>query len=570
MFRKLGVTEFYDGKTQVKEEHAKEIANLIEIDLFDKWSNGDLSLHNLNQLIDKLLDYISAKRKDFEKNVTSYSQTIEQLEKNCALQEQEYASVGVISGDVLGRKKKIIQAHSTFITQLYIKRTELAGINFGIVLLQTLKIQLEGLRTKVEKFVATVSEAIAETERQIGSRCNDEGGMDDIQEAIIRFYNQNSVVSFTKQIILDKRRQDGIASGFRTELLKLIGSERTFANANSVISNDKIVSILESFVREKSIAIHEEILTESYQKLINRNILEQLAEQYRDTNELNKFAKNLIEKSGVYLTFNDNEMNRSVRNNSIPDNGVNINKKIVLINLPRTEGNDQVQAFAARFKLALENSVSGNVIVRVDNNGTHKNEIVIISLTYCFPLRAIRDIRLLKEKYDYLVNNPNEARQNRVVLHTEGDGTNFPNLFAADDMLPSQIREKYLQYLIINYALGHIRYADKQDGTGKSAFGTVTIDELGDETLNPFADRFTEIPFTGQFTEAFGEELKAKAESALHTDYLHIAKRDELVVKVQKLYADVIVSEFDGNRGRPECIFFANEAKKAISTIKNF
>ena len=571
MFRKLGVAEFYEGKTQVKEEHTNEITNLIEIDLFDKWSNGDLSLYNLNQLIDKLIDVVAEKRKNFENKITTWNQTIEQLEKNCALQEQEYANVGVISGDVFGKKKKIIQSHSTFTAQLYIKKTELVGVNFGVALLQNLKIKLEGLRTKIEKFVSTVTEAIDDANKQIGNRCKDEGGSDDIQEAVIRFYNQESVVSFTKQIIHDKRRQENIASGFRTEFLKLVGGERTFTNANSVISKDKIDDILESYIREKSIAIHEEILVESYEKLINRNILEQLNEQYKDVDKLNKFAKDLIEKSGVYLTFDQNEVNRAVKNNPIPNVGVNIFKKIVLINLPKIEGNEQVQQFANKFKQALEGSVSGNTIVKVDANGTKKNEITIISLTYCFPLRAITDIKLLKEKYDYLVNNPNEARQNRTILHTEGDGTNFPTLFVADEMLPSQIREKYLSYLIINHALGYIKYADKQDGTGKSAFGTVAIDELGDETLNPIANTFTEVPFSKEFTEAFGEELKTKAETALKSDeWLHVAKREELIARVQKLYNDIIVAEFSGNKGKPECIFFANEAKKAINTIKTF
>jgi hypothetical protein len=570
MFRKLGVAEFYAGKTQVKEEHAKEIENLIEIDLFDKWGNGDLSLFNLTQLIDKLTSAITDKRKEFENKIAIWNQSIEQLTNDCSLQEQEYANTGLIHGDIFGKKKKIIQAHSTYITQLYVKKTELAGINFGIALLQTLKIRLEALRNRTEKFVNTVSDAIADTDIQIGSRCNDSDTMDDIQEAVIRFYNQEAVVKFTKQIILNKRRQDGIASGFRTELLKFIGNERTFANANSVISNSKITQILDTFIREKSISIHDEVLTESYEKLVKRNILEQLNEEYKDPDELNKFAKDLIEKSGVYLTFNQNEINRAVKNNSIPNSGVNIYKKVILINLPKIEGNEQVQQFAERFKQSLRNAVSGNVIVQIDANGKRENEITVISLTYCFPLRAIQDLALLKEKYDYLVNNPNEAYQNRAILHTEGDGTNFPNLFVEDDMLPSQIREKYLQYLIINYAAGNIKYADKQDGTGKCAYGTIVIDELGDEVLNPVADKFIEIPFSEKFTEQFGEELKVKAENALKNDYLHVEKRKELVSKIQKLYGDVIVAEFSGNKGKPECIFFADQAKKAINTINNF
>ncbi|MDR3338982.1 MAG: hypothetical protein LBT25_02605 [Candidatus Symbiothrix sp.] len=565
-FRKAGVKNFYEGKTQAKEEHANEIVDEIEKYMFDKFETGDLSLHNLTQLIDKLIETVGLRRQEYEGNITKWNQSIEQLTNAIFLKKQEYANKGLIGSWI--SKNKLIQAHSTLTNQFYIKKTELEGLNFGVALLASLKTKLDALRTRIESFVNLVNEAIDDAEKQAAARCQDNGDIADLQEAVVRFYNHDAVVKFTKTVEQDKKRQENIASEFRAALLKQIGNDRTFTRANTEISKDKISQILEKNIREKSISIHDEILIENNEKLINRNILEQLSEKYNDEDALKKFTLELIQKSGVLLTFDSTEISRAVKNNPIPDK-VNIFKKVIMINMPKIEGNEKVQKFADKFKNALQSSVGGGVTVKVDTNGSRKNEITIISITYCFPLRAIQDLKVLKEKYDYLVSNPNEARQNRTVLHTDGTGENFPDLFVANDMLPSQIREKYTAYLIMAYAMGFIKYADKADGTGKSAYGTITKDELGDEVLNPLANKFTEIPFKESFDESFGESLCELTEQTLKSDYLHVSKREELVAKIQDLYSKVIVAEFGGNKGIAECKFFADQAKKTINTIKN-
>lgn len=566
-FRRLGVRNFFEGKLQAKEDHANEIVDHIEKYLFDQWGAGELSLYNLTMLIDKLAESVGKRRKDYEGKITDANKSLEQLTLAINSLLNEWAGLGLIGN--LVRRNKIIQGHSTLMIQLYLKKTEIEGLNFGKELLAALFIKLNTLRGRVETFVKTVNEAIDDAEKQAGARCQDEGNATDLQEAVIRFYNYDAVVKFAKEVERDKKRQENIASEFRQALLAQIGSERSFVRANAEINNDKISQIIDTLVREKSVSIHDEILIENNEKLINRNILEQLSEKYRSEEDLRKFAVDLIQKSGVLLTFDQTEINRAIKNNENPIVGVNIFRKVLVINLPKIEGNENVQNFADRFKNALINSVDGSVIVKVDTTGSRKNEITIISLTYCFPLRAIQDLKFLKEKYDYLLTNPNVVRQNQTLLHTEGTGGNFPSLFVENDLLPSQIREKYTAYLIMAYAMGLIKYADKADGTGKSAYGTITKDELGDEVLNPLADKFTEIPFVAAFDESFGESLRELTEKTLKSDYLHISKREELVTKTQELYSKIIVPEFGGNKGTAECKFFADQAKEAIRIIKS-
>jgi small nuclear ribonucleoprotein (snRNP)-like protein len=170
-------------------------------------------------------------------------------------------------------------------SQIYLKKTEVEGLQFGVVVLAALSIKFNALRGRIERFANTVNIALDDVEKQIGARCQDTGAMD-LREATIRYYDKNAVVQFTKEIICDKKQQTNIASAFfRAEIVKQIGNEQTFARANATISNDTISQILDTLIREKSIVIHDEILIENNEKLINCSILEQLNEQFRSEDD---------------------------------------------------------------------------------------------------------------------------------------------------------------------------------------------------------------------------------------------------------------------------------------------
>jgi hypothetical protein len=102
LFRMASVKNFFEGKTQAKDEHANEIAELIELNMFDQWKTGDLSLYNLTQLIDKLIESTKARRKEFESKISQWHQAIDQMENARSLNQSEW----FISGDIFGKKRK--------------------------------------------------------------------------------------------------------------------------------------------------------------------------------------------------------------------------------------------------------------------------------------------------------------------------------------------------------------------------------------------------------------------------------------------------------------------------------
>lgn len=567
MFRKSGVPEFFENKTRAKETHADEIAAIIEAGIFDKWATGDLALAHLQQFVDLLKQSIEERRRTFESDITKLNQVIETLDQARVSSRLEWENMGLIGG--LIRKNKLIQQHATVMEQLMLAKTRLAGLNFGVALLSVLYNKLNALRSRIDIFVKTMNDTIKEAEAQIASRCQDQGGLDQTKEAIIRFYNRKEVMDFTADITRSQERQKSIASDLRGEIVKTIAGEKNFARANASINKDSILEIFDTTVRSKVVALHDEIRREDNEKIINRNIIEQLSEQFTTDDALHSFAKDVIEKSGVYEIFEPTEVSKAIKNNDIPQVGRNIYRKIVFINLPEVKGNELINKFADKLKQALKSSVEAGVHVCIDNSGTRKNEITIVTITYCFPFRALRDLKFLEEKYKQLINNANIGRENRTVLHTEGTGEQFPELYTVAEASPTEIRNNFTKYLIASYAMGHIRYADKEDGTGRKAYGTISVSRTGLETLNPLADKFTEIPFAYEtFTEAFGETLQEKVEAALKEEYLHVAKREELIKNIQALIVNIILPECDNNKGSERFRFFNQQAEAAMDVIE--
>lgn len=567
LFRQLGAVQFYEGKTAAREQHAQEICDRIERYIFDQWKMGDLSLYNMLQLIDCINTEVGKKRKNMEASVQKNRQLIDQLIQQRDLNKKAFAGV-LIQAVVKG---KYLTKHSTIMQQIMVKQCEVLGGEFAQQLLAALSVKLNLLRSRIESFVTTLNEAIEFNEAMIGARCQDEGGIENLQNTVIRFYDQKRVKEFTQRVITDQKRQKSIADEVRLKLVDIIGSEQTFQHANAVIDKDTIADLMDTVVRQKSVAIHEDLLTEASEKLINRNILEQLSERYSDGEELKKFAKSIIEESGVFLELNSAELQRSIGGqNPVPEQGMNINRKVVLINLPKVEGNETVQKFATKLKDALIGAVTAGTHVYVDMNGTRQNELTVQNITYCFPVRCLKNLAFYKERYDLLVNG-NESRQMRVVLHGEGTGEDFPKLEVQGELLGSQLREMFMPYAIADYALDLIKYGDLADGTGRKAFGTVTKDPLlGLETLNALADKFTGIGYSQKFTEDFGEQLKDMYEDVASTTLMNIELRKQTMIpKVQQLLGQVVLPECGGNQGSPEFLEFVGWTRKALAIIQD-
>lgn len=574
-FRATGVADFFAGKKEAREKHADEIVQRMEADLFDKWANGTFALHNLLELCDSISSETQGKIKQFEDRAVKLRQLLDKLEQERQAKAKEYNDAGLITRGLKG--KQMLAGYAEIMQKICQRRTEVEACGFALDVLKVLQGKENVLRTRLEEFVNTVVNAIKSSDKQVGDLCKDNVDTDSLEGTVIRYYDQPKVKVFTETMIHSKKDQENISTAVRQEILKLIGTEKTFARANAAIDLDALNDIFEKTVREKVVSIHDNTLIEDKEKLINRNILEQLSEKYSSTEDLQQFARKVISESGVLARFNPSEVNRTVANNPVTIVGRTVMRRRVLVNLPKVEGNEKVQKFAENLKTALENATDASVIVKVDMSGERKNEITVMSVAYCFPLRCLQNLTFYKEKYDYLTTvtssmSESEVRKYKIILFGEGEGGDgLPDLFMAQEKQKSQLRKEYMGWVILAYVMGIIKYGDVMDGTGRKMYGTVEVDEdTGFETLKPLAAKFTEIGFSEGFTEDFCESMKEKVEEKMKGEYLNVENRvNELRPKVQELLNGTLLPETGNNQGAPAFLEFLDAAKKAIQTLKN-
>lgn len=567
-FRGVGVKEFFEAKKEAREQQAAEIVERIERGVFTQWEEGRLSLYNLGELIDTLVTETQKRIGAFESKAVKLHQFADKLEADRQNAANEYNRAGLIMGALKG--KKMLADYSEIMVKICTTKTQIEGTAFALDLLHLLVVQLNLLRTRVERFVSLLNSAIEDTEQQIAVRCKDGSGIDNMQAAVIRFYEPGRVKDFADRMTRNKKNQESISAAVRHDISSLIGSDKTFARANAEIDLESLNAIFDKTVRDKVVAIHDATLVENHDKLINRSILEQLSEKISGPEELKNFASKVMKESGVMLKFNASEAALTVPNNKVTQVGETVLRKIILIYLPKVQGNEKTMAFAGKLKSALESAADAGVKVSVSMSGDRHNEITVMSITSCFPSRVIDNLTFYKEKYDFLTKSASEsiARENRTILHIEGSGSDYPDLFLEPEKQKSQLRDEFTPYLIIASAMGLIKYADREDGTGKSAYGTVTINRMGREVLNPISDKFSLIGFSEAFTEDFCEELKKSVLEKMKGDYLNVTKRKELLPVIQELVGKTILAECGGNSGTVEYRGFEKAGETAMDILE--
>ena len=331
-----------------------------------------------------------------EDRAVKLRQLLDKLEAERQEKAEEYNHAGLIVKQLKG--KQMLATYSETMQKICQRRTEVEGIGFAVDMMKVLVGKENTLRSRLERFVATVNDAIKATEKQVGSLCKDEVDTDSLEGTVIRYYDQPKVKEFTNMMIHSKKHQENISGAVRQEILRLIGSEKTFARANSAIDQDALTNIFEKTVREKVISIHDNTLVEAGEKLINRNILEQLSEKYQSAEDLQIFAQKIVSESGVLTRFNSSEVNRSVPNNPVTVVGTTVMRRRVLVNMPKVEGNEKVQKFAENLKTALENATDASISVKVDMSGERQNEIDVMSVAYCFPFRCLQNLAFYRDK----------------------------------------------------------------------------------------------------------------------------------------------------------------------------
>ena len=572
-FRKVGVPEFYKIKEQARKDIAKEICDTIQIDLFNQWQTGQKSIYEIGRLIDTLITQTEIRLKAYDGKMVSCNEEISKMYAMKAQNEQTWSSAGFIT-DLLGKKKKLFQSQTTLLQQLYIRKTELEGLRFAKKLIADVINEMHLLNNEIKRFSDLLANALTAAEKEIAIRCNEKRiSEESFKGTVVKYYDSEEVQNFNTRITRDSQIQATQSASARNTIAALAGSDKSFTKLNEHATVDSLMDIFSKNARESAIQAHNEIITNKKQRLIGINIVEKLKEQYGTSDkqtELDEFARNVMDSSGVFLTFDKAEISRKLKNNNPPQPGKLTMIKTTLISIPESPEN---KGFINKLIDSFRRSSDGSKNILIDTKSQRKNEITVINLTSGFSLRMVNDVKFLKQKYELMLKgtNPEVAK---LVLHLEGDGSQYPSIYA---MTAKEIEEamkkmilEYLPYILLSKQLGIINYMDRMDGTGKKAYCIAKEDEDG-YPLPPIilGDKYVQIIEASSLDKDACDEIKNAVEKKLAEEYLHITKRTELEEALKKEIKEVVLPDCKNNPADPTFVKFREAASEATKILKS-
>ncbi len=437
-FREEGVETFFTGKERALPEIAREIRHAVESELYEKWKVGDVSIVELQKVSKLLLEKVTEIRADLESKSKEEKENFEAVDQDRSDNVTEWSRLGILQR-MVGAGARRYAEHQEILTDYYTSKTMLVAWEFAKKLAARIYVELGKMDADISAFGQKINDAIDETERLVTAQRKVNKGLEDMKGAIIEVCEDETMSEFEVELKVDKVDMPNIARQIRESVLP----EGDFVNFGRLATDISVDDIKDAFDIKLSQIVktkHDE-KAESDKKVLGLNILTQLQQKLKTEDDIKAFASKIVNQSGVYLKLNNDQIQLHLRNNEgnlSPTNPASINKKTILVSIPSPDDNESLKKFADKLEDAFKNSFNqstARTTIVVNRKSPRKDELSIITVAYCFPIRVIEWMKPYKERYERFLNTGNPATDagNAILLHSEGDGKQLPSLFAVDN-----------------------------------------------------------------------------------------------------------------------------------------
>lgn len=407
------------------------------MELFDKWKVGDVSVVELIKVSKLILEKMDEIRKNLDTAVKNEKENFQAIDDERAGNVDEKNHLGVFQKMV--KNNDLFNRHKTTLEDLYVSKTRLVALEFAKKLAAKLAIELGKMDTDVSAFGQKINDAIAETEKLVAAQRKVNKGLEDMKGTIIEVSEEEAMADFEIELRTDKVDMPNIARNIREAILP----EGDFYNFGRLTDDISIDAIKDAFDIKltKLVEFKHNEKADSEKKVLGLNILTQLRQKLKTDDDIKAFAVKIISQSGVYLKLDNNQITQNIHNNEgnlSPQNPASINKKAILISIPSPDDNPGLKNFADKLENAFKTSINQSIArttITVNRKSPRKDELSILTVGYCFPMRAIEWMKPYKERYENFLHTGNPATDagNAILLHSEGDGTQFPSLFMVEN-----------------------------------------------------------------------------------------------------------------------------------------
>jgi len=552
-YRKIGVRKFYETKLEASKYHVRELRRRVEGELFQEWKNGVKSMHDLSQCLAALIASLEERGLAVDDKIARAKSNIDNAEQKVTANRSEWAKVGPLA-HLLGKRRQLLDIHGELLRELYTARTQSEAWAFAKRLLQESVTEFNRLSADISLCSKLVDETIKEFKSRIDERCND-SEKPDLRQSLVRFYNAEYVRLFSRDLEKDNALQKNQSQIVREALIEQIATEPSFSAFHNRIDRQRFFNVLEQKCTLSSQMAHDALVASdrNRQPLLGVNIIGQLEREYSGKpDELRKFINDLVMSAGNYLEFDQQ---------AIIIGAGNVTKVSQFIVIMPKAG--EHTGFADTLKNLFREHLRGGIPVEIIESDTKPNEITLLAITNLFPLRYTKAVRFLKEKYDLRIKNSDKPDRVKLELHSEGDGSQYPELLLADERT---MREKALPSLLIAKALDLITVVTNPT-TGVTELYLITEDADLLTVRTKLGKTLPEVAVNIDLSVA--QLLERTAVEKLQQDsWRHIDSRNQLQQKIRDDLKVILAERRDDFEDPIYCRFEA-AARTAFKTLKS-
>ena len=576
---KMGVESYYQEKSddEILSNYAQEIINNIESHLFTKWYEGQYSMYDLSGICDAILKNIRKRLEKLSIEVTKYSEQADELLADHNDIINEYSTLP-LHQKVFGKKGELYTEDQSVLAKLFIAKTMKCALSFQERLMSRLKVKFEEYYDEISLFITKLARSQELLLAAISNRTNESSALN-LHQNIIEVEENDKMTSFEHKLTCKKNEMETFAAFMRKEIVKIAPSTHFIDIASKIddytfmeIATKREIDEKEKDKKESTLydlicAYH--VKEFSKDKVLGLNVLELLMKILKTDEDINEFARTIINESGVFLKLNDGEVKKAFNNNPNPVVApYSVNRESIIICMPKCEGSDALKEFSKKLTEAMRTEFQPNEGRKIafDVSDDRMNEITIVSIKCCFPMRALEWLPQYAKEYNELINSQSEGNQKhaRTLLHIEGDGMQLPLLEGegegpkGNDVIP------YL-FIAASPALQILKY-DKDDCENEG-WCTITEGDWGIQSVKLISENFTSILESEEFTSDLQDKIVESVEEFINNSEIKKSDRDAVVTRINELMRNVVYKECSSTTS-PKFKLYGDSANKALSMIQ--
>lgn len=559
-----GVEDYFRAKAseQVVADSASAIVNNIAENLFSQWQQGVYSAYDVRQISERILAMLQDKNKNMDADAIALEDEIERTNQTLGDIFDDYENTGFISHLINKKRANLFVEYSKELAKKYAAKTRLASLqNFQRRLIPKLVQQFSNLQTDIQEFLGRNQNYVEKYGTLIGQ--NTPSAEPDLRLANVEVADLERLMKFTTELLHDRPKMELLSQKVRDYIAD--GANKSFAKAGKKMSNaGALEEAAVEVLKDSILAYHSEMLRDK--PVLGLNVLEQLYQMYGGSDdEIGRFANTLVNNSEVFITLDDQEVMRMMNNTensaTTPAAGPNT---ILLVSIPHINTDDEeLKNFVDKFRIKLQQAYNQTETRKLEiMESPRGNEITILSYQNIFPIRAIDYMPFLKDKYEQLVKSGNEATNtaNKVLLHSEGDGSELPPLFGEGN---GPTGDALIKYVFLAAAYGII--SQGEDEYGNKGWGFSTEDDFGSPMFSLLSAAFTGIISSPAMTPEMLSDVVEKVDEAINTP-VHVTKKAEMAQAVKDCMKNHVLSE----AGSPNNELYKRYGAQAKEALKIF